>query len=120
LALVVRTGATARGKVRGVPAEERFGTTRQLPTGGDLFGTIGTTMHQEYGEGPPGPNSCTSIAAEKTRTRARTPDVDGRRRRAWKRLLCRAACGLRSVPLGDTAKKPCVFERHEVRELLAG
>jgi hypothetical protein len=27
---------------------------------------------------------------------------------------------LRSVPLGDTAKKPGVFERDEVRELLAG
>jgi hypothetical protein len=85
-----------------------------------LFGTVGTPMYQEDREGPAGPNSCTFPVAEEPRTPARTPDVDVRSRKPWERRLCRAAWWLRSVPFGDTAKKPGVFERHEVREMLAG
>jgi len=48
-----------------------------------------------------------------------TPAVDGRSRKPWEGRLCRATCGLRSVTPGDSVKKPAMFERHEVREMLA-
>ena len=70
LALVVRAGATARGKAKRVTAAERSETTRQVLNAGDLFGTIGTPMYLEYGERPAGPNSCTFPVVEAPRTHA--------------------------------------------------
>ena len=116
----------SNGRDRPVKSEafnrkERFGTTRQLPvSGGFSSGLSVRRCTRKTARGRPGRTAAMHRYPKHHERLPETPDVDGRSRRPRGRTLCRNTRGLRSVPPATTMRTPATFERHEVRESLAG